>query len=179
MSTREKKKNRLKRTAVSRREFEQQVQANQEPLRRFLINLCNGNSSLSDDIAQEAFIKAYLNLNSFNGFSKFSTWLFRIAYNCYCDNRRVNLRYEKVDIEDKVLTSYETTDQKYKNQELYMALGKLNEKERSVVLLFYMEDKSLKEISKITDIPVNTVKSHLSRAKIHISEHLKSIGYEG
>ncbi len=77
-----------------------------------------------------------------------------------------------------MLTSHDATDNKYKNQELYMALGELNEKERSMVLLFYMEDKSLKEISKITDIPVNTVKSHLSRAKTHMSEHLISIGYE-
>ncbi len=163
---------------MNRKEFEQQVISNQEPLRRFLLNLCSGDSALSDDIAQEAFIKAYVNINSFNGLAKFSTWLFRIAYNCYCDNRRVSQRYNLVGIDDKVLTSHETTDHKYRNQELYMALGKLNEKERSVVLLFYMEDKSIKEISKITDIPVNTVKSHLSRAKTHISEHLNTIGYE-
>jgi len=163
---------------VNRKEFEQQVLINQEPLRRFLLNLCSGNAALSDDIAQEAFIKAYLNINSFNGLSKFSTWLFRIAFNCYCDSKRASQRYSLVEIEDKILTSQETTDKRYKNQELYMALGKLNEKERSIVLLFYMEDKSLKEISKITDFPVNTVKSHLSRAKTHMSEHLKSIGYE-
>lgn len=163
---------------MNRKEFEQQVLINQEPLRRFLLNLCSGNAALSDDIAQEAFIKAYLNINSFNGLSKFSTWLFRIAFNCYCDSKRASQRYCLVEIEDKILTSQETTDKRYKNQELYMALGKLNEKERSIVLLFYMEDKSLKEISKITDFPVNTVKSHLSRAKTHMSEHLKSIGYE-
>lgn len=163
---------------MNRKEFEQQVLINQEPLRRFLLNLCSGNAALSDNIAQEAFIKAYLNINSFNGLSKFSTWLFRIAFNCYCDSKRASQRYSLVEIEDKILTSQETTDKRYKNQELYMALGKLNEKERSIVLLFYMEDKSLKEISKITDFPVNTVKSHLSRAKTHMSEHLKSIGYE-
>ena len=162
---------------MNRKEFEQQVLINQEPLRRFLLNLCSGNAALSDDIAQEAFIKAYLNINSFNGLSKFSTWLFRIAFNCYCDSKRASQRYSLVEIEDKILTSQETTDKRYKNQELYMVLGKLNEKERSIVLLFYMEDKSLKEISKITDFPVNTVKSHLSRAKTHMSEHLKSIGY--
>ena len=163
---------------MNKQEFESQVIATQEPLRRFLLNLCNGNSALSDDLAQEAFIKAYLNINSFKQLSKFSTWLFRIAYNCYCDNLRACQRINSVDIEDKVLTSPETTDYKYNNQELYMALGKLNEKERSVVLLFYMEDKSIKDISKITDIPLNTVKSHLMRAKAHISENLNSIGYE-
>ncbi|MEN6619120.1 MAG: RNA polymerase sigma factor [Rikenellaceae bacterium] len=163
---------------MNRKEFEQQVLNNQEPLRRFLLNLCNGDAALSDDIAQEAFIKAYLNLNFFNGFSKFSTWLFRIAYNCYCDHKRASQRYSSVQIEDKILTSHETTDKNYHNQELYIALGKLNEKEKSMVLLFYMEDKSLKEVSKITDTPVNTVKSHLFRAKQHMLEYLNSIGYE-
>ena len=69
-------------------------------------------------------------------------------------------------------------DSRYKNQELYMAMSKLNEKERTVVLLFYMEDQSLKEISGITGMPENTVKSHLSRARGNLSNHLNTIGYE-
>ena len=81
-------------------------------------------------------------------------------------------------MEDTVFISQETADKKYNHQELYMALAKLNLKERSIILLFYMEEKSLKEISKIMNTPENTVKSHLFRAKTHISEHLKSIGYE-
>lgn len=67
---------------MAKTEFEQLVKENQEPLRRFLLNLCNGNGALSDDIAQEAFIKAYYNFELFKRDSKFSTWLFRIAYNC-------------------------------------------------------------------------------------------------
>ena len=59
-----------------------------------------------------------------------------------------------------------------------MALSKLNENERSCILLFYMEDKSIKDVSEITAIKENTIKSHLSRAKTNISQHLKSIGYE-
>ncbi|HBG24246.1 MAG: hypothetical protein A2X17_07395 [Bacteroidetes bacterium GWF2_41_61] len=163
---------------MTRAEFEQQVRLNQEPLRRFLINLCSGDSSLSDDIAQEAFIKAYLNLNSFSGKSKFSTWLFRIAYNCFCDNKRASSRYNTVELNDTKHFANESTDSKYMNQELYMALSKLNENERSCILLFYMEDKSIKDISEITAIKENTIKSHLSRAKTNISQHLKSIGYE-
>lgn len=163
---------------MTRAEFEQQVRLNQEPLRRFLINLCSGDSSLSDDIAQEAFIKAYLNLNSFSGKSKFSTWLFRIAYNCFCDNKRASSRFNTVELNDTKHFANESTDSKYMNQELYMALSKLNENERSCILLFYMEDKSIKDISEITAIKENTIKSHLSRAKTNISQHLKSIGYE-
>ncbi|HCV15689.1 MAG TPA: RNA polymerase subunit sigma-70 [Rikenellaceae bacterium] len=163
---------------MTRAEFEKQVKLNQEPLRRFLINLCDGNLSLADDIAQEAFIKAYLNMNTFFGRSKFSTWLFRIAYNCFCDNKRISQRYTNTEINEGKLYSSESTDSKYQNQELYLALTKLNEKERSCILLFYMEDKPIKEISIITGINENTVKSHLSRAKSNLETHLKSIGYE-
>lgn len=163
---------------MNRAAFEKEVINNQEPLRRFLLNLCGGNSALSDDIAQEAFIKAYLNLNSFNGLSKFSTWLFRIAYNCYCDNKRASQRHSYVEIDERVHMAGESADSRYRNQELYMALSQLGDKERSAILLFYMEDKSIKEISAITGITENTIKSHLSRARTNLSEHLKTIGYE-
>lgn len=134
--------------------------------------------ALSDDIAQEAYIKAYLNINSFSGKSKFSTWLFRIAYNCFCDNKRAQQRVTTVDIDNTVAYSDSGTDGRFRNQELYMALSNLNEKERSCILLFYMEDKSIKEISLITGIKENTIKSHLSRAKGNIYEYFKTIGYE-
>ena len=163
---------------MNRAAFEKEVINNQEPLRRFLLNLCGGDGALSDDIAQEAFIKAYLNINSFNGLSKFSTWLFRIAYNCYCDNKRASQRFSNVEINDRVHMAGESSDSRYKNQELYMALEQLGEKERSAILLFYMEDKSIKEISTITGTPENTIKSHLSRARLNLSNHLKTIGYE-
>lgn len=163
---------------MNRAAFEKEVINNQEPLRRFLLNLCGGDRALSDDIAQEAFIKAYLNINSFNGLSKFSTWLFRIAYNCYCDNKRASQRYSTVEINDKVHMAGDSSDSRYNNQELYMALEQLGEKERSAILLFYMEDKSIKEISIITGTPENTIKSHLSRARSNLSTHLKTIGYE-
>jgi len=163
---------------VNRAEFEKEVMLNQEPLRRFLYNLCGGDAVLGDDIAQEAFIKAYLNLSSFSGKSKFSTWLFRIAYNCFCDNKRASKKYASSELNENIVSDNESADSRYKNQELYMAMSKLNQKERSAVLLFYMEDKSLKEISVITGMPENTVKSHLSRARGNLSNHLKSIGYE-
>ncbi len=163
---------------MTRAQFEKEVRENQEPLRRFLLNLCSGNSSLSDDIAQEAFIKAYMNLGSFSGLSKFSTWLFRIAYNCFCDHMRRSGKAEPVEIDNTKYFSVDDTDARFRNQELYMALSLLGEKEKTCILLFYMEDKSLKEISKITGIKENTIKSHLSRAKANLGEHLKKSGYE-
>lgn len=165
---------------MTRAQFEQEVRDNQEPLRRFLLNLCSGNSSLSDDIAQEAFIKAYLNLNSFGGKSKFSTWLFKIAYNCFCDNKRVSNKYRSIDIDDVKICSEEgsVAEQNIENNQLYEAISKLGYNEKICTLLFYMEDKSIKEIGIITGIKENTVKSHLSRAKSNLEQHLKQIGYE-
>ena len=55
-----------------------------------------------------------------------------------------------------------------------MAIGGLPEAERTVVLLFYMEDKSIKEIEAIMDMPSGTVRSHLSRARAHLRDYLKN-----
>jgi RNA polymerase sigma-70 factor (ECF subfamily) len=59
-----------------------------------------------------------------------------------------------------------------------LALEKLNGKEREIVLLFYMEEKPLKDIAVITGVLVNTVKSHLRRAKEHLKIYLEQLGYE-
>lgn len=163
---------------MNRSEFEKEVILVQEPLRRFLYNLCNGDIALGDDIAQESLIKAYINLSSFSGKSKFSTWLFRIAYNCFCDNKRAQKKFTSTELNENIVADQTGADSKYKNQELYMAMSRLSEKERTTVLLFYMEDRSMKEISVITGMPENTVKSHLSRARGNLSNHLNKIGYE-
>lgn len=163
---------------MTRTEFEHQVQVNQEPLRRFLRNLCRGDAALADDIAQEAFIKAFLHLEAFGGRSTFSTWLFRIAYNCFCDSKRVAERYSPTEVESLTVMASEKADHAYEHQALYLAMDRLNAKERSALLLFYMEEKSLKEIADITRMPVNTVKAHLSRGRLHVSEHLKTMGHE-
>ena len=73
---------------MTRERFIDLVRAEQESLRRFLLALCGGDASLADDIAQDALVRAYVASGSFLGLSKFSTWLFRIAYNCYVDHHR-------------------------------------------------------------------------------------------
>ena len=67
--------------ADDRRAFGELVEAYQPRLRRFFMNLTLGDEYLSDDLAQETFIKAYIELRSFRGMSRFGTWLFRIGYN--------------------------------------------------------------------------------------------------
>ena len=72
----------------NRRAFDQLVRKYQSPVRRFLLNLTLGNEALSDDLAQDTFIRAYTHITQFQGIASFQTWLFRIAYNVYYDDKR-------------------------------------------------------------------------------------------
>ena len=73
--------------------FDQLVKEYQSPIRRFFLNLTCGDSELSDDLAQDTFIKAYTNIASFRNLSSFSTWLYRIAYNVFYDSSFPQLFY--------------------------------------------------------------------------------------
>ena len=149
------------------------VRVEQESLRRFLLALCSGDASLADDIAQDALVRAYVASGSFLGLSKFSTWLFRIAYNCYVDHYR-KPRLETVSSDTKQALSVpatDDTDSGFRHQRLYQALESLPEKEKATIVLHYFEDRSIKEISSILEIPQGTVKYYLSTGR----NHLKSI----
>lgn len=172
---------------MTKEQFIELISAEQESLRRFLRGLCAGDGFLADDIAQEALLKAYLSFERFQGRSRFSTWLFRIAYNCWYDHLKKaggkddwisvndsdwNVRKEVADVED----DSHSADTKYEQQQLYLAIGSLSRQEQAVVLLFYMEDKSVKEIEVITGMPSGTVRSHLSRARVHLRQFLEGLG---
>jgi len=149
------------------------VRAEQEPLRRFLLALCGGDAALADDIAQDALVRAYVASGSFLGLSKFSTWLFRIAYNCYIDHCR-KVRPDQTSLEDAVaLPASETSDASFRYQQLYQALERIPEKEKAAIALFYFEDKSIKEISAILNMPQGTVKYQLSMGRNHLKQYIQ------
>ena len=157
-------------------QFIKAVEKEQGPLRRFLRTLCRGDVAKADDIAQEALLKAYLHFNDFNGKSKFSTWLYRIAYNSFSDWSASAARKEKdrdsLDSPSAMKVAAVTEERK-DYRPLYDAIEGLSEDERICILLFYMEERSIVEISTITDMPVGTIKSHLSRARVHLKNKLK------
>ncbi len=151
------------------------VRAEQESLRRFLLALCGGDSQEADDIAQDALVRAYVASSSFLGLSKFSTWLFRIAYNCYIDrNRKVKPDTIKADSSQALnIPATDETDAPFKYQQLYQALEKLPEKEKAAIILHYFEDRSIREIASVLQIPQGTVKYHLSIGRNHLKELLQ------
>lgn len=149
----------------------------QSSIRRFFMNLTMGDGQLSDDMAQETFIRAYLHINSFKGLAGFSTWLYRIAYNVYYDAVRSRKSY--ADIDESQIDSMHQTDNGYSAEkaDIHKALQQLRKEEQTAVLLFYMEDKTHKEIARIMDCPLGTVKTYLLKGKEKMTDYLTKSGY--
>ena len=157
--------------------FDQLVRKYQSQVRRFFLNQTCGDRELSDDLAQDTFIKAYTSLNSFKGMANFSTWLYRIAYNVFFDY----IRSQKTtsDIEEVAWDANYSNEQQDIGQKMdvYAALQQLKEAERTCITLFYMEEVEIKKIAEITGMAEGTVKSHLSRGKEKMANYLKQNGY--
>lgn len=119
------------------RAFDQLVQKYQSPVRRFFLHLTCGDSELSDDLAQDTFIKAYTNLASFRNLSSFSTWLYRIAYNIFYDY--IRSRKEMADLDTREVDAVNCTEQANIGQtmDVYQSLKSLKEVERTCIAVLH------------------------------------------
>ncbi len=146
----------------------------------FLLKLCK-EKELAQDLTQETFIKAWYKIESFNGKSRFSTWLYRISYNLFIDHIRSSKGNAGSFEENKVLYLKDNVqlDEKLSNEDLYMHLlrivNDLPEKLKEVVIFHYEHSLSFKEISEILDIPKGTVKSRLNSALNQMRKALKEL----
>ena len=172
----------------NQRAFDQLVRKYQSPVRRFLLNLTLGNEALSDDLAQDTFIRAYTHITQFKGIASFQTWLFRIAYNTYYDYKRkihpqpLSEREGSDNISEESNSSpltYREGSGAGLSMDIHAALAILKEEERACVTLQLIDGYSLDEIANMTNMPVNTVKSHLRRGKEKLTTYLKNNGYDG
>ena len=146
-----------------------------------------GNSFEAEDIAQEAFIRAYMNLDRYNMNKKFSAWLFRIATNLCIDRIRKKKPDYYLDAEisgSDGLTMYAQIasqellpEDEVANMELQKIIEKeilnLPEKYRTVIVLKYIEELSLNEISEILDLPIGTVKTRIHRGREALRKQLR------
>ncbi|MGN0214140.1 MAG: RNA polymerase sigma factor [Muribaculaceae bacterium] len=153
---------------MTREQFIRCIESEQEGLRRFLLALCCGDVAEADDIAQDALVKAYLSLGNCKDDDRFVAWLYKIAHNTFLDYRRRAPNLLPLDNAAHV-TSRDADADGY--AWLYAALGKLSDKERTAVLLYYIKGYQVKEISRIVDCTQATVRKQLSRAR----EHLKHL----
>lgn len=147
------------------------VERSQRPLRRFLTALCCGDSALADDLAQDAYIKAYLSLGSLSDDTRFDAWVTSIAYRVFIDSTR-SRRYAVPVEEACVMQAADRADDAFRYQALYQALDRLSDTERASLLLYYMQGYGVREISGTLGIGEATVRQHMSRGRKHLSQLL-------
>lgn len=162
----------------NKRAFDALLRKYQSQVRRFLLGLTVGDSQLADDLAQETFIKAYMNIGKFRGLSSFSTWIMRIAYNTHYDYLRTHHQTEDADTPAVAARSGGTTADCALGMDILKALATLKSEERTCITLQLIEGQPIDKIASITGMTSGTVKSHLHRGKDKLTTYLKNNGYE-
>ena len=136
------------------------------------------NEADTEDFEQEVFLKAYTNLSNFKGESSFPTWLTSIAYNTAVNAKTRRKEYLPISDEEKLedvgLTPEKNQIRKLTVLAVREAVKDLPEKFKICVELYFFYDNSHAEISKITGEGINTIKSHIFRAKKILREKLRS-----
>lgn len=148
-----------------------------------------GNTHEAEDIAQEAFIRAYVNIHTFDMNKKFSTWLYRIATNLSIDRIRKKKPDYYLDAEvagtegltmySKVAADAALPEDEIETMELQHTIQKeilkLPDKYRTVIVLKYIDELSLIEISEILEIPIGTVKTRIHRGREALRKQLRHL----
>jgi len=140
------------------------------------------NREEAEDVSQDVFVKIYQALHTFRGDSKFSTWVYKIAYYRsldYLKKQGRSISANSVDISnlyniaaiENTLYSLETNE---RNIAIKSAIAELPENDGVVITLHYFEELSLKEISEIMSLPANTIKVRLFRIRKRLAELLKN-----
>jgi RNA polymerase sigma-70 factor (ECF subfamily) len=130
----------------------------------------------AEELAQDVFLKAFKQLSSFKHKAKFSTWLYRIAYNTAISATRKKTLPE-YRITETILPVPEEVDETTEQQlqALYTAVGQLPPAEAALITLFYIEDKSVEEIGDIMGLSLSNVKVRLHRTRHKLREQLTKI----
>ncbi len=135
-----------------------------------------GEAQDAQDLAQEVFIKAYFQLDTFTGSSQFFTWLYRIAYCRAIDELRRRKPVKSVPIHDlefaDTLTPESICLAKERAASLREQVMALPESYRTVLLLRHTQELSYKEIGEVLDLPPDTVQVRLYRARKKLREVL-------
>ena len=164
----------------NRRAFDALVRKYQASIRRLLLSLTTGDEALSDDLAQETFIKAYTALDTYKNRANFGTWLYKIAYNVFYDyirSRKETCLMDEVSSEVEMVYNQTPVDSCI-TADIDEAMRLLRPEERTCVTLHLIEDLPLDKIVEITGMPIGTVKSHIARGKGKLVTYLKKNGYE-
>lgn len=143
-------------------------------------------TEIAKDMVQNTFIKCYKNLESFRFDAQIKTWLYRITIN-ECKDYLKSWNYKMIQVKSfinetakSILPSTEkTVINKYNNEEIKDTIFSLPKVYREVVYLYYYDSLNTEEIAKVLDIPANTVKTRLRRAKQRLESMIKEAELNG
>lgn len=150
-------------------------------LMAYIIRISSFSREDAEDVLQEVFIKAYVNLNSFDDNLKFSSWIYRIAHNEAINAyRKKKVRPQSaMDLDDSFLGNLASdlktdkdADMEYLRKHINSILDRLDIKYKEILILRFWEDKDYKEISDILKKPMGTVATLVSRAKKAFQEEV-------
>lgn len=168
--------------------FAELIKRYEAPLLRYILRISSFSEEEAEEILQEAFIKAWSNLNDFDQDIKFSSWIYRIVHNqTISEFRKAKSRAydKKVDLENELFENLgseidlvKQTNTKLNQEILARALYNLKIKYREILVLRYLEEKSYDEISDIIKKPQGTVATMLNRAKKQLKEKLEKIDFK-
>jgi RNA polymerase sigma factor (sigma-70 family) len=147
--------------------FGELIRRHQSQVRNFLCKLA-GDTTLADDLAQDAFIHAWDKIGTFSGKGTFIGWLLKVAYTTFLQSKRRSKRYAEIlrDVRedaDAVGTGYTKPNEEVTDLDKLLAV--LEPNERAIMVMAYACGLSHREISDATDMPVGTIKSLIHRSK--------------
>lgn len=170
--------------------FGQLVQKYQDRLHNTVVHVV-GNAEDAKDVVQEAFVQAFLKLESFQGISAFYTWLYRIAFNVAATHHRHRGAMRSAEqialagghlrnsVEGHPRHAADGPSERLESEErcrqVRHAISQLAEEHRVVIVLREMDGCCYETIAEILDLPVGTVRSRLHRARMQLREQLKEV----
>lgn len=165
--------------------FEEIVTLFQHRLYHVCFRMLN-NRQEAEDIAQEAFVRAYVNIHTFDQSRKFSTWLFRIATNLCIDRiRKKKPDYyldanvpgtDGLNMYSQIAATGDLPEEEVERMEtqerVQYEISRLSDRYRSVIILRYIEELPLQEISEILELPLGTVKTRVHRGRAALKKQM-------
>jgi RNA polymerase sigma-70 factor (ECF subfamily) len=141
-----------------------------------------GNREEAEEVAQDAFLKAFRSLKSFRKKSTFSTWLYRIVYNTSISlvrsrkNKLLSLEDFPADMIDfmRITPDEDEAEREYKNSLVNFALQKIGDEERGIITLHYYDELSIEEMSAVTGISRANIRVKLFRARQKMTEIIRT-----
>lgn len=139
-----------------------------------------GNWQESEDLTQDVFLKAFINIASFNPKLKFSSWIYRIAHNESVNYIKKKYRYKEVEFSDEIKkdlydkkTTLDKIIEKEESEIVTKSLLKLKSRDREILELYYFEEKSYLEIADILQLSLNSIGPTIKRAKLRLKKQIE------